>query len=892
MIKCPARDPESNGGKDKTFMFENLGSRLKARFAGAGISYYMPAVLFCAAIVGGLLLVDSDREQQYRTAEKLEASKQLADIAGKLDAKIMVNTNLVEGLVTVMGVRPVKDQKEFAELASSLFAQPSELKVLAGAPDMVIRMIYPFEPNRQALGLDYSQNAAQRDGVLSARETRRMVLNGPINLVQGGTGLIARYPVFRQPTGDFWGIVSAVIDLDRLYAHSGVTGDGPLDIALYRFDDKGTRIVFQGNPAILKDQPVRLSMVVGMNTWHLAAVPRGGWGNYGAELNRFRLYALLVASAIILPLVWAAMLAKQRQANTRVLHERERQLDALSQRLGLALKVSRIGVWEYVPSTDTLIWDQRMREIYAVDPAKPVCDYSDWKGALHPDDLVEAEETFRNSLAHGAAYNSEFRVIDPEGGVRHIRAHGGAFRGAAGELRMIGANWDITDDIAMQTALRDARDQLEHQSLHDALTGLPNRRYLERLLNEDVTDEGLGLIHADLDRFKEVNDTFGHRTGDGVLTEAARRIRSLMRPGEVASRIGGDEFVIVTRGPEAEARARLLAADIVATLGEPILHDGDLCRIGCSAGVAVQTFRHENPLQLLGNADIALYEAKKRGRGRYEFFSDGLRQAAVQGKKMADELILALERDEFVPYFQPQFDAVTLDVVGAEALARWNHDVRGLLAPAAFLPVAEATNRVADLDAVIFEKALFHLARWRSNGFQIPSVSVNISAQRLADERLFQSLSRLAFTPGSISFELLETIYFDDPDASLMDAVRRLKTAGIDIEIDDFGSGRASIVSLLELAPKRLKIDRKLVAPIRESRSQRDLLASIIDIGRSQGIEIVAEGVETMQHAAILRDLGCHVLQGYALARPMPPSAMLTFLRDWQDRKKSLLQAS
>lgn len=870
-------------------MLGKLRSRVEARFAGAGISYLMPALLFCAAIVTGLLLVDADRERQYQSAERLEASKHLADISARLDAKIMVNANLVEGLVTVIGVKPVTSQKEFSDLASSLFQQPSELKVLALAPDMIIRMIYPFEPNRHAIGLDYRKNTAQRAGVIAARDERKMVLNGPINLVQGGTGLIARYPVFRQPTGEFWGIVSAVIDLDSLYKDSGLRDESALDVAIYRFDENGNRTVFQGNPAILAGQPVKVSMVVGMNTWHLAAVPRGGWGQYWADMNRFRIYALLVAFAIIMPLAWAAVLAKQRQANTHVLRQREQQLEAISQRLGLALKVSRIGVWEYVPASDMLIWDQRMRELYGVDPSKPVCEYSDWRSALHPDDLVEAEATFDHCLRREVAYNSEFRVIDAKGGVRHIRAHGGAFRGPNGEVRMIGANWDITEDVTMQTALREARDQLEHQSLHDALTGLPNRRFLERLLNEEMTDDGLGLIHADLDRFKEVNDTFGHRTGDGVLTEAALRIRSLIRAGEVASRIGGDEFVIVTRGPESETRARALAEEIVRALGEPILFEGDLCRIGCSAGVAVQTFRHENPLQLLGNADIALYEAKKRGRNRYEFFSDGLREIAVQGKKMADELVLALERDEFVPYFQPQFDAMTLEVVGAEALARWNHDVRGLLAPAAFLPVAEATNRVADIDAVIFEKALFHLARWRSNGFQIPSVSVNISAQRLADERLFQSLGRLAFSPGSISFELLETIYFDDPDASLIDAVRRLKAAGIDIEIDDFGSGRASIVSLLELAPKRLKIDRKLVAPIRESRSQRDLLASIIDIGRSQGIEIVAEGVETMEHAAILRDLGCHVLQGYALARPMPASAMLSFLRDWDVRKGTLL---
>ncbi len=872
-------------------MLVTLVSRLKARFAGVGFSYFMPALLFCGAIIGGLLLVDADRERQYQQAERLEASKHLADIAAKLDSRIMVNTNLVEGLVTVIGVKPVETQQEFSRLPESLFAQPSQLKVLAVAPDMVIRMIYPYEQNRQAIGLDYTKNPSQRAGVLAARDLRHMVLNGPINLVQGGVGLIARYPVFRQHEGKFWGVVSAVIDLDRLYRDSGLDDEGLLDIALYRFNENGTRTVFHGDAAVLNSQPVRVSMVVGMNTWHLAAIPREGWGRYGSELARFRAYALLVALAILMPMVWAAMMAKQRQANMQVLHVREQQLAALSQRLGLALKVSRVGVWEYVPATDTLIWDQRMREIYGVDPDKVVCDYDDWKNALHPDDLDEAEATFSQCLQREIPYNSEFRVIDSQGGIRHIRAHGGVFRGSGGEVRVIGANWDITADVTMQTAIAEARDQLEHQSLHDALTGLPNRRYLERLLNEDAGEDGLGLIHADLDRFKEVNDTFGHRTGDGVLTEAASRIRALLQTGEVASRIGGDEFVIVTRGTGAEARARNLAGAIVQALGEPIIFEGDLCRIGCSAGVAVQTFRHENPMQLLGNADIALYEAKKRGRNRYEFFSDGLREIAVQGKKMADELILALERDEFVPFFQPQFDAVTLEVVGAEALARWNHDVRGLLAPAAFLPVAESTNKVADIDAVIFEKALFHLARWRSNGFRIPSVSVNISAQRLADPRLFETLGAHAFTPGSISFELLETIYFDDPDVSVLDAVRRLKSAGIDIEIDDFGSGRASIVSLLELAPKRLKIDRKLVAPIRESRSQRDLLASIIDIGRSQGIEIVAEGVETMEHAAILRDLGCHVLQGYALARPMPASAMLSFLRDWHERKTALLAA-
>ena len=868
-----------------------MTAALRARFSEAGISYFIPTVLFCIAIGGALLLIDADRREQIVAAERLNASKQLADIAARLDAKINANVNLVQGLVTVMGVSPVDSQADFSPLAESIFSRPSELKVLAAAPDLVVRMVYPESPNRKAIGLDYRKNPQQRDAALQAMRTRQLVLTGPVNLVQGGTGLIARYPVILHEDKSFWGILSAVIDLDRLYADSGLIGASSLNVALYRQDAAGKKAVFYGDEATLAAEPVETVLPVGIETWHLAAIPGKGWGHDTSELSRFRAYMVLIAIAIVIPIFWAALLTKQRQANMQVLRRNEEQLDILSQRLGLALKASEIGVWEYLPGSGTLIWDGKMRELYGVDPAKPICDYSDWLTALHPDDVAEAERAFRICIEREVPYNTEFRVIDRAGNIRHIRAHGGVYRHPSGEVRMVGANWDITRNVTMQTALRDARDQLEHQSLHDALTGLANRRYLERHLRAGEAngeDQRIALVHADLDRFKEVNDTFGHRTGDGVLKAVAERIRGLVGKGEFASRIGGDEFVIVTHGENAEERARTIGAAIVEVLAEPIDFEGHLCRIGCSAGVAVQTYRHENPLQLLGNADIALYEAKKRGRGRVEFFSDGLRHAAVLAKKTADELVQGLERDEFVPFFQPQFDAETLDIVGAEALARWNHEKLGILTPDRFLAIAGESNRVSDIDRIIFEKALFHLARWQANGVNIPAVSVNISAQRLADDKLFESLGKLAIKPGSVSFELLETIYLDDPDDSLIDAVHRLKAAGIDIEIDDFGSGHASIVSLLELAPKRLKIDRKLVAPIRESLSRRQLVASIIEIGRSQGIEIVAEGVETMEHAAILRDLGCHALQGYAFAKPMSANAMMDFYHEWQLRKVQL----
>ncbi len=338
----------------------------------------------------------------------------------------------------------------------------------------------------------------------------------------------------------------------------------------------------------------------------------------------------------------------------------------------------------------------------------------------------------------------------------------------------------------------------------------------------------------------------------------------------------------MTGGAEPQRRAEYLAQSIVNTLARPIDIGGHQCRIGCSAGIACQTEAGEELSQLLINADIALYEAKKRGRNRVELFSKELRSAAVLRKRMSDEFLTALEGDEIIPFFQPQFDAHSLAIVGVEALARWQHPKRGLLSPDSFLAIAESLHRAADIDAIILEKALFQTARWRALGLDIPHLSVNISAQRLKDERLFKRLTELPFVPGTLSFELLESISFEDPDKELRSAILNLKALGIEIEIDDFGTGHASIVSLLELGPKRLKIDRKLIAPLEAAGSQRRLVASIIEIGRSQGIEIVAEGVETTAHVDILRSLGCQTLQGYVFAKPMPANEFVAFATDWQ----------
>ncbi|MGE7368040.1 bifunctional diguanylate cyclase/phosphodiesterase [Neorhizobium sp. NPDC001467] len=740
------------------------------------LAYIVPAFLVLAVVAVGIVRAVQDEHERHMGMQRLTASEQLAQVSATLETNIHGNVNLIHGLVAAIATTPDLTQAQFGALAEQIFDHPSQLKNVAAAPDLVVRMIYPLEENREILGQDYTANPKKSVSVTEAIRRRTTTIAGPVNLVQGRKGLFARYPVFRKSNGHFWGIVSTVIDIDRLMRDSNVdTARQTLEIAIARRHVPRQKDVFFGDSALFSADVVRTRIDLGYDTWYLAARPKAGWQTTPPDIGRLYIYCALIVLTVLLPTLWVGLLIRQRHGHIKTLQQREEQLQT---------------------------------------------------------------------------QNDE---------------------------------------------LRSARRTLEHQSLHDALTGLPNRRFLDQFMDASETasqNDRLAFVHIDLDRFKEVNDTLGHAAGDEVLRQTTVRLQSLLHGDEFASRIGGDEFVLVTSGREAEARAVHLARSVVKALARPIVIAGHECHVGCSAGVAAQTANGEDSRQLLINADVALYEAKKRGRNRAEIFSENLLLAAIHTKRSSDELLVAIENDQIVPYFQPQFDARSLDIVGVEALARWQHPTRGLLTPDKFLDIAEGLHRSGDIDAIILQKALFQATRWRARDLAIPHLSVNISAQRLKDENLLEQISSLNIAKGSLSFELLESISFDGQDKALRSVIGQLKDIGIDIEIDDFGSGHASIVSLLDLDPKRLKIDRRLITPLQATGSQHRLVAAIIEIGRSQGIEIVAEGVETAAHVDILRNLGCHVLQGYAFAKPMSAEAFVEFAETWQAERGDLFSRS
>jgi diguanylate cyclase (GGDEF)-like protein/PAS domain S-box-containing protein len=566
------------------------------------------------------------------------------------------------------------------------------------------------------------------------------------------------------------------------------------------------------------------------------------------------------------------------------------------------VETSKVGVWEYDIARGQLFWDDRMNEIYGLPPASERT-YSEWRDRLHPDDLDRAAEDFRIAVEVTGHYHSEYRVVTPEGESRWVRAIGRVYEDPGQSPRIVGVNWDVTTDVALSDNLKranrlsearnaeleSAKAHIEHNALHDSLTGLPNRRYLDDILRRHaqrcaLNGRQLALLHIDLDRFKQINDTLGHAAGDAMLIHASEVLKANIRDDDFVARIGGDEFVVVCAGDGDTSVLTALADRIIATMRQPVAYQGHECRFGVSVGIAAETGAQVDPNRLLINADIALYRAKSRGRNRYEFFTEALQAEVVRTKRVADEILHGMDNAEFVPHYQPQFDAHTFEIVGVEALARWRHPIEGLVLPQQFMSVAEELNVVSTLDRMVLEGALRQLAAWRESGIRVPHISVNVSARRLQDEQLAATLKGLAIEPGTVSFELVESIFLDETDDDVvLFNIDQIKDLGIDIEIDDFGTGYASIVSLLRLKPKRLKIDRQLVLPIVESPAQRHLVESIIDIGKSLGIEVIGEGVETIEHAEILRDLGCDALQGYAFARPMGAAPLAAFLdaRAW-----------
>jgi diguanylate cyclase (GGDEF)-like protein/PAS domain S-box-containing protein len=434
------------------------------------------------------------------------------------------------------------------------------------------------------------------------------------------------------------------------------------------------------------------------------------------------------------------------------------------------------------------------------------------------------------------------------------------------------------------TIAKNQVSSLRHQAMHDGLTGLPNRTMLFDALENAIVkareDRGmLALMLMDLDRFKEVNDTFGHHFGDALLKQVAFRVQNQMREGDIVARLGGDEFAIVLPRTSDATSTALMARRILNTLEQPFVVEAQVLEVGASIGIAMFPEHGADARTLLRRADVAMYAAKKKESG-YSFHKDDHESRTPDQLALVVELRGAIERNELELHYQPKLHVRSGIMTRAEVLIRWNHPQRGHLPPSQFVPIAERTGLIRAMTDWVFDRVLAQCRAWQDEGAPI-HVAVNVSAKSLLDQSLPQkvqaALDRWKVDPRFLKIEITESSIMADP-AHALAILSMLQSMGVRLSVDDFGTGYSSLTHLRELPIDEIKIDKSFVMGMKTSEADAAIVRTVIDLAHNLGKQVCAEGVEDEQTWKMLGDLGCDLAQGYWIARPMPGVDLMNWL--------------
>ena len=839
--------------------------------------------LLSVAISAGLLW----RAQGAWLAAKRDQASQLAQSHSQVLQRNVERMLSINHALAAMVRQGDGNIANFDAAAGQLLLTNPRLLALSISPGGVVQNVAPRKGNEKLIGFDQLRDPAQMGEAIFTRDTGRPTLAGPFQLAQGGVGVVSRLPVFLEDGPGkprFWGFTNVSIRLADLLngvALSDLPARG-YDYELWRTQaESGQKQVIAASSSALLVQPVRQSLEVPNGAWNLDLAPSGGW--HGPQWLVLGAAAGTVASLLLASL--ARLLVEQRQYKAgleAIVVARTAEISATQNQLKSTLDAIRDPIFE-------LGLDGRYHAYSAVVDGLLPKEVGQLVGKTVAEVLPEAAakvlmEALHTAHALGHSQGLQF-ALELEQGTRWFELSVARKAVDAGsDPRFVVMSRDITERKA-------AEQEIRRLAFYDHLTDLPNRRLLQDRLEHALMATARShhqgaLLLIDLDNFKALNDTVGHDKGDLMLQQVARRLSSCVRECDSVARLGGDEFVVMiddvgATPAEAIGHAKTVAEKIVQMLGQPYDIAGreylgstsvGVALFGASTGTVEDTFKR---------ADVAMYQAKAAGRNTLRFFDPAM-QAAVEARAALEvDVRLGLANNEFQLHYQPQVGPADR-VIGAEALMRWTHPRRGSVPPGQFIPVAEHSGLILSLGQWVLETACAQLARWatepRAAGLSL-AVNVSVHQFRQPDfvEQVLSALRATGANASRLKLELTESMFAYDVE-DIITKMATLKELGVGFSLDDFGTGYSSLSYLKRLPLDQLKIDQSFVRDVLTDPNDAAIARTIVALGHSLGLDVIAEGVETAGQRAFLAAHGCDFCQGYLTGRPMPVAEFDAFL--------------
>lgn len=817
---------------------------------------------------------------RYEQDERSHIARRLGMARANLESILNNNLSLIKGMGIAIAANPELNKNEFDLYAREILRTESLLINFAAAPGYKVRYVYPEKGNESVIGLDYLAVPAQRDDVLRVKNMRRMLVAGPVDMVQGGKAFIGRAPVYYADavTGEelFWGIISSPMDIDKVYTAAGIHElSEEQGIAIRKKGFNGQqRPVFYGSDSVFQNNPVISEMLIGAEMWQLASVSSQQPAGLASALNGLRL-------AFLLLLLMGAFILNVRIRQSR---ERKKLISALRYRERMLAQVGRIasvGGFEFEVGKGFVYWSREVYKILGVPfNRKPLQDenFFQW---LDSDGREKLKKSLATLTIEASEASLELELHLEDGRRKWVAVQAYSEINGDDLIKIKGAIQNITERKKSElTILRQAN--------YDTLTQLPNRslfdsRLVSAVANANRSGEKFALLFVDLDRFKAVNDSLGHAVGDQLLQMVAARLGACIRETDTLSRRSGDEFTLIATQIKEIKCVDIIAHKIIDALKKPMCISGNQIHVTASIGITLYPDDGDSAEVLLKHADQAMYAAKDLGRNRFRYYTAMMQNDADERLRMHTDLIEAIEKNQLKVFYQPILDLHSGEICEVEALLRWQHPQLGFIPPDKFIPLAEDVGLITQLGEISMRTAIKDILSVNKELDLDIGLSLNKSYREFfgsveGEEPWLKTLMSSQERPP-ITVEITESILMEDD--KVYQILGQLRKEGVKIAIDDFGTGYSSLSYLRRFPVDWLKIDRSFVRDIVDDKEDLALVESILAMAHKLGLSVVAEGVETDEQLKLLQMHQCDMAQGFLFAKPLP----LADLRLWLNER-------